>query len=405
MQPGKAEHFFNFENYSERLKRNEKERKQHNLRKRKFLNREHIKSPCSEIDEPCLGKEKVNSMRILKSSVKQKQLVVNKPSNIFTILKDYEPKIHEDEDVIENRQSKADGQKRSVKPKKKRKAKQKSTSKNVNKNVSNNKSKLSEGDMTVIRFENCQKKHFSDKKCCRWCIAKRRTHINDRNQNEKQKVTDTSLTKIKDFKSQILDRISYIENNLLDNSMRLIGGAGVEEQSSMMSLAIENAKKHGIDLLPGVLNRADGNCTFDAVINNINHRSCFPEKLTLPSSTYRQIWVTELESESTNFPSLGAGYTAEERKENWNKLKQSGIYEVDFFGNFVIHAISRGCRKNILIFNTSSEATFPVYLIEAKEFGGFTDSDIPVILGYNQFVMGNTFRINKLISTKNTFEY
>ena len=152
MQPGKAEPFFNFENYSERLKRNEKERKQHNLRKRKFLNRENMKSPCSEIDEPCLGKGKVSSMRKLKSSVKQKQLVVNKPSNIFTILKDYEPKLYEDEDVIENRQSKSDGQKRIVKRKKKKKAKQKSTSKNEIKNVSNNKSKISEGDITVIGF-------------------------------------------------------------------------------------------------------------------------------------------------------------------------------------------------------------------------------------------------------------
>ena len=120
-------------------------------------NREHMKSPCSKINEACLSKEKVNSLRILKSSVKQKQLVVNKPSNIFTLLKDYEPRIGENEDVIENRQSKADDQKRIDKRKRKRKEKQKSTSINVNKTVSNYESKMSKVDLNVMRFEICQK--------------------------------------------------------------------------------------------------------------------------------------------------------------------------------------------------------------------------------------------------------
>ena len=100
------------------MKRNAKEVKPHIC-----PNREHMKLPCSKINEACLGKEKVNSLRILKSSVKQKQLVVNKPTNIFTLLKDYEPRIGENEAVIENRQSKADDQKRVDKRKRKRKAK------------------------------------------------------------------------------------------------------------------------------------------------------------------------------------------------------------------------------------------------------------------------------------------
>ena len=40
--------------------------------------------------------------------------------------------------------------------------------------------------------------------------------------------------------------------------------------------------------------------------------------------------------------------------------------------------------KNILIFNTSLEAADPIYVIKAEEFGGFNDSDIPVVVGYNQ---------------------
>ena len=132
------------------------------------------------------------------------------------------------------------------------------------------------------------------------------------------------------------------------------------------------------------MNKADGNCAFDAVINNINNRQCYSEKLDISSEIYRQIWVTELEMESSHYPSLGAGYSEEEKRENWNVLKQSGVYEIDFFGDLVMNAIARGCPKNILIFNTSLDAADPIYVIKADEFGGFADSDIPVVVGYNQ---------------------
>ena len=50
----------------------------------------------------------------------------------------------------------------------------------------------------------------------------------------------------------------------------------------------------------------------------------------------------------------------------------------------MLSAIARGCHKNLLIFNTSSEAAYPIYIIQATQFGGFLNSDIPVVLGYNQ---------------------
>ena len=60
------------------------------------------------------------------------------------------------------------------------------------------------------------------------------------------------------------------------------------------------------------------------------------------------------------------------------------MYEVPYFGDFVMHGIARGCKKDILIFNTSHEAWDPIYVIRASRFGGQTDSDIPVVLAYNQ---------------------
>ena len=116
---------------------------------------------------------------------------------------------------------------------------------------------------------------------------------------------------------------------------RLRGGTGNAEgderiHSMLITRAIESARKHGINLVHGTQNKGDGNCAFDSVISNINDRICFSGKLDLSSQVYRQIWVTELEMENSKYPRLGAGYTIEEKREHWNHLKQSGVYEVDF---------------------------------------------------------------------------
>ena len=60
------------------------------------------------------------------------------------------------------------------------------------------------------------------------------------------------------------------------------------------------------------------------------------------------------------------------------------MYEIPFFGDLVMNGIAKGCRKNVLIFNTSIQAADPIYVIKANEFGGYADSDIPVVLAYNQ---------------------
>ena len=51
-----------------------------------------------------------------------------------------------------------------------------------------------------------------------------------------------------------------------------------QEQHLMTARAIASAKKHGINLVPGTLNAADGNCAFESAISNVNDRDCFEEK-------------------------------------------------------------------------------------------------------------------------------
>ena len=49
--------------------------------------------------------------------------------------------------------------------------------------------------------------------------------------------------------------------------------------SQMVIKAIENAKFHNINLVPGTRNPALGDCIFESVIDNINRRDCFEENL------------------------------------------------------------------------------------------------------------------------------
>ena len=193
----------------------------------------------------------------------------------------------------------------------------------------------------------------------------------------KEKLTDelNTFLKTKNYVRK-LKTIKFLHNNT-----RMRGGSKETSNATpvMVKHAIESARKHGIDISPGLLNKADGNCAFESVILNINARSCFSNKLPLHVNTYRQDWVTQLEKEVSKHPNIARTQILN-NKDIWNKLKESGVYDIAFFGDLVMHGIAKGCKKNILIFNTSTDASCPIYVIEASEFGGTVDSDIPVVL-------------------------
>ena len=58
--------------------------------------------------------------------------------------------------------------------------------------------------------------------------------------------------------------------------------------------AIASAQKHNINLEPGRENQGHGNCSYEAVIININDRNCFKEKFLMSLQHYRIIWNTDL---------------------------------------------------------------------------------------------------------------
>ena len=218
-------------------------------------------------------------------------------------------------------------------------------------------------DPVISRCKGCFQSHFPYPKYCR-----------------NSKITSCKIERRKkDFLLTFLNRGR-------DNSENLCGGLDNNENSipKMIRRAIENGRKHGISLVHGVKNRADGNCTFESVLNNINFRSCFRSKLPLHPDVYRKIWVTDLEEESKRNPMIAPGFTEDVKRENWEKLKMPKVYNIPFFGDLLIHAIARGCKKNILIFNTSTKAFDPIYVVKGNQFGGAVDTDIPVVLAYNQ---------------------
>ena len=65
----------------------------------------------------------------------------------------------------------------------------------------------------------------------------------------------------------------------------------------------------------------------------------------------------------------------------------SGVYEREFFGDMMIAGIACGVRKVILIFHTNEDISNtghdPIAVIDPRDYGGFVDTEIPVVVAYN----------------------
>ena len=222
----------------------------------------------------------------------------------------------------------------------------------------------------VVRCEKCFISHFPSPRIC------------SKSKNKQSSISNAKRIFIAEFLSQATVKRS------LDVSIfpykKLTGGAQSDSIPLMIRKAIENARKHGINLTAGIRNNADGNCAYESVLNNINNRDCFQTKLTLHPNIYRRQWISELEKEAANNPNIAPSVSEEEKKHCWERLKMPYVYQVPYFGDFVMHAIAMGCKKNLLIFNTSPEAADPIYVIESGKFGGKLDSEFPVVIAYNQ---------------------
>ena len=184
-------------------------------------------------------------------------------------------------------------------------------------------------------------------------------------------------------------KLASVLDSFLPITYQWLRGGGPNSRPGMVQAAINSAAGHGIQLVPGRPIPGDGNCAFAAATANVNDRDCFREdcdRYELSVDDYRQVWVTELQDEMNKnhldlIQNLG---TATEREKSWNLLKHSGEWTEPRFSDFMIWSIARGLYKTILIFNTSINAAGPIHVATPERFGGFRDSEIPIILAYNQ---------------------
>jgi len=154
----------------------------------------------------------------------------------------------------------------------------------------------------------------------------------------------------------------------------------------LMREGIELAKEYFINLKPGTPNGGCGNCSIESVMDQINSRGCFSQKLHLTAQFYRNMWMKETERITRNSAYfLEDDFTVEQWKEAWTKLQQDGAYEIDYFGDLMIVGIMHCVRKNALVFNvSSSRAHGPLTVIRGDHFGAVVrDDEPPLVLAYS----------------------
>ena len=150
----------------------------------------------------------------------------------------------------------------------------------------------------------------------------------------------------------------------------------------MIEKAIANAKAHDINVTAGDRTPGDGNCIFESILNNINTRDNFSETYNGTADHWRNIWMTEVQNKAY---SNWHGELSEERwLEQWHVLKNSRSYECNL-GDLILPGVAHCVKKDVLIFNTSTSAHSPVYVIQSSSLcGQEADTEVPVCLGYNQ---------------------
>ena len=148
----------------------------------------------------------------------------------------------------------------------------------------------------------------------------------------------------------------------------------------IVSVGIEIARFHGINLHHGVKNLANGDCVIEAMADNITIRDCFFEVYNQSAAFNRKMWLTEAAKVVFEY----SGISKEEFDLEWEQLKQPYCYECPL-GDFVLPAIAHCTRKDVLIFNTSLKGSWdPIYVVQSSEMGNRqANTEIPVLLAYD----------------------
>ena len=151
----------------------------------------------------------------------------------------------------------------------------------------------------------------------------------------------------------------------------------------MVQRAIASAAGHGIEMCHGRANAAAGDCSIEAPLYNVNDRKCFNEIFEKSIDYYRKLWLSEGEKIFFNTP-FNPGYSKSQWEAGFQTIKETNIYEVESFGDFILPSVACGIKKKILIFNTNVDfPREPVTVINPADFQVEPTSDNPIVLAYN----------------------
>ena len=90
----------------------------------------------------------------------------------------------------------------------------------------------------------------------------------------------------------------------------------------MLQRAITSSFRHGLELKVGTLNKAAGDCVYQATKANINNRICFINKVNESANECRIKCITKAQNEAHMIPCIRKGI---DMSEEWNKLIIPGI--------------------------------------------------------------------------------
>ena len=150
----------------------------------------------------------------------------------------------------------------------------------------------------------------------------------------------------------------------------------------MITRAKSSGLFHGINMRHGSPNPGQGDCAFEAIIQNNNDRSCFVTKYPMNINFYRKIWTKEMADRTVNSPYNTLG--SHNWYKGWKEMSMPGVYERGIFGDLILPGIACGIKKILLIFNTSLKSPHdPIYVIDPSNFNVSPDTQIPILLAYN----------------------
>ena len=181
-----------------------------------------------------------------------------------------------------------------------------------------------------------------------------------------------------------------------NHGSRKRGGAkpkAITQYGDIFESAIKVAESHGIKVIPDKPNAAQGDCLFDSIRDNVNHRpDNFPDKLNDSVESYRELWVTELEEryKSTEaYPGFhGRNMTDEEKGEwaaAWTQQKNPREYNVDLYNvsDLTPEGLGHCINKHILVFSTDPVDPVKVFWANRFDKDVVPTTDVPVVIAYD----------------------